>query len=127
MGNGVGAEGDRHALPRATTHRQTGIPIDALDAFPIHREPLTPQQPVQAAIAPPWPQDRQGVQSLPQRGVAWAPRRIALGGAREAREAARLPFRNAGGVHGTDDDRPPLLGRHHFFPNKSFTTCRFSA
>ena len=26
---------------------------------------LTPQQPVQAAIAPPWPQDRQGVQSLP--------------------------------------------------------------
>lgn len=109
------------------THRQTGVAIHALDAFPIHREPLTPKQSVQAAIAPPWPQERQGGQSLPPRGVARAPRRIALGGASEAREAARLTFRNAGGVHGTGDGRPPLLGRHHFVPNKSFTTCRLSA
>ena len=41
--------------------------------------------------------------------------------------SGRLEARQRGGRPRVEDGRPPLLGRHHSFPNRSFTNCRFSA
>src|SRR5690606_4813617 len=85
------------------------------------------QHPRQLPIAPAPPLGRELVQSGPKGRVGRPDGRVALRRPGEAGEAARPALRHLGGGHHVVDGRPPLLGRHHFFPSRSFTTCKLRA
>ncbi len=98
---------ERDALPWSLADVQSGFAMHALHTLAIDAQALAAQQTVQASVAPPRPQDRQRPQTLAQRHIVLA-RLVALRRPREARVAARLGFRETGGLHRVLDDRPPL-------------------
>jgi hypothetical protein len=110
-------------LPSSPADLQAFLLVHALHTLPIDARPRTAFEHARELPMPPaWALRRELVQRRAQPRVRGALRLTAVTRARESGEATRPALRNFGGFHRMRDGRPPLCGRHHFFPKRSFTT-----
>src|ERR1700722_6767290 len=111
----------RPLAPAAAPHRQPLLTVDPLDALPVDRMALAPQQHMQPPIAEAPSLLGQGLQAFAQRSVIRPPGVITHAGSVGADHPARPPLAHLVGRLQISRSLPMRGGRHHFFPRRSFS------